>query len=98
MIYLCHNYMQRGSNMVEMVAKPRHAPSSIKRDALYEKFKTKISINPALDRALVSFQASTSVHFSNWFKYKEGFSEALVTYLLQHITTQPGILLDPFAG
>ncbi len=73
-------------------------PSSINRTALYEKFKSKIIHNSSLDRTLVSFQANKQVPFYSWFKYREGFSERLVTYLLQHLKPQPGILLDPFAG
>jgi DNA modification methylase len=69
-----------------------------KRDALYERFKSKISVNPAFDRTLVSFQANKLVPFYGWFKYKEGFAEALVTYLLQQITPKSGTLLDPFVG
>jgi hypothetical protein len=68
------------------------------RTALYERFKAKIAANPALDRALVSFQANKQVPFYNWFKYREGFSESLVRYLLQSLRPQPGVLLDPFAG
>ncbi len=68
------------------------------RDALYERMKEKIATNPALDRALVSFQGNKQLPFSSWFKYREGFSEALVRYLLQTLRPEPGILLDPFAG
>ncbi|MBD2778677.1 site-specific DNA-methyltransferase [Iningainema tapete] len=71
--------------------------SSIGRTALYEKFQSKIIHNPSLDRTLVSFQANKQAPFSAWFKYREGFSERLVTYLLQ-LKPQPGILLDPFSG
>jgi DNA modification methylase len=72
--------------------------SSTMREALYQRFKTKISMNPALDRTLVSFQANKRAPFSGWFKYREGFSETLVTYLLQHLQPQPGVLFDPFSG
>ncbi len=68
------------------------------RTALYEKFKSSITTNPALDRTLVSFQGNRDTPFSGWFKYREGFSEALVTYLLQQLKPKPGILLDPFSG
>src|SRR5690606_551694 len=33
-----------------------------------------------------------------WFKYKEGFSEALVQHLLDHLDLDEGRILDPFAG
>jgi len=68
------------------------------RDALFERFKTKICHNPALDRTLVSFQGNKQVPFYSWFKYKEGFSQQLVSYLLQNLMPQAGTLLDPFAG
>ncbi|GAC1520402.1 MAG: hypothetical protein NVS3B14_22220 [Ktedonobacteraceae bacterium] len=72
--------------------------SSTRRTALYEKFKSRITLNPILDRTLVSFQGNKHTPFSSWFKYREGFSEALVTYLLQQLKPEPGILLDPFSG
>jgi DNA modification methylase len=74
------------------------APASACRTELYEKFKSRIVHNPSLDRKLVSFQANKQVPFYSWFKYREGFSERLVAYLLQHLKPQPGLLLDPFAG
>ncbi|HEY9872976.1 MAG TPA: hypothetical protein V6D12_06055 [Candidatus Obscuribacterales bacterium] len=72
--------------------------SSLRRTALYDKFKPKIIHNPSLNRNLVSFQANQEAPFYGWFKYREGFSERLVTYLLQHLKLQPGMLLDPFSG
>jgi len=71
---------------------------SVQRDELYKKFKSKITHNPSLSRTLVSSQANKQASFSSWFKYREGFSERLVIYLLQQLKPQPGILLDPFAG
>ncbi|MFH7027406.1 MAG: site-specific DNA-methyltransferase [Heteroscytonema crispum UTEX LB 1556] len=70
---------------------------SDRRSTLYEKFKSKIIHNSCLDRTLVSFQGNKQVAFS-WFKYREGFSERLVRYLIQELKPQPGILLDPFSG
>ncbi len=72
--------------------------SSAMRTALYEKFQTRISMNPVLDRTLVSFQGNKHTPFSSWFKYREGFSEVLVSYLLKQLKPEPGILLDPFSG
>lgn len=72
--------------------------SSAMRTALHEKFQHSISMNPVLDRTLVSFQGNKHVPFSSWFKYREGFSEALVSYLLKELKPEPGILLDPFSG
>jgi len=69
------------------------------RDALYDKFRTRILHNPALDRTIVSFQANKRTPYYSWFKYKEGFSQRLVTYLLENLWKKaPGVLLDPFAG
>jgi DNA modification methylase len=82
--------------MIEATAKS--TSSTFKRDRLYEKFRTKISVNTAFDRSLVSFQANKSIPFSNWFKYKEGFSDSLVAYLLQNVPNKTGMLLDPFSG
>lgn len=73
---------------------PTHA-----RDLLHQKFSKRIKHNPALDRTLVSFQANKQEPFYSWFKYKEGFSQRLVSYLLEHLWKKPaGVLLDPFAG
>lgn len=77
---------------------PQVISSSVMRTALYEKFKSKVLHNPYLNRTLVSFQANKQAPFYGWFKYKEGFSEQLVTYLLEYLKPQPGMLLDPFAG
>ncbi len=71
--------------------------SSHERGALYSKFKSKIIHNPCLDRTLVSFQANKETQFS-WFKYREGFSEKLVKYLIETLKPKPGALLDPFSG
>ncbi len=68
------------------------------REALYGSFAATIAHNPALDRSLVSFQANKRVPIYSWFKYREGFSESLVNYLLQKLHPHPGHLLDPFAG
>jgi hypothetical protein len=77
---------------------PQMISSSAMRTALYEKFQDRISMNPVLDRTLVSFQGNKHIPFSSWFKYREGFSEALVSYLLKELKPQPGMLLDPFSG
>ncbi|MGF1672535.1 MAG: site-specific DNA-methyltransferase [Rivularia sp. (in: cyanobacteria)] len=72
--------------------------SSNERDILFKKFASKIVHNPYLDRTLVSFQGNKYAAFSSWFKYREGFSERLVTYIIENSQLQPGILLDPFSG
>lgn len=68
------------------------------RDALHKKYRTIIEVNPALSRALVSYQSNRRRPFYRWFKYKEGFSAALVEYILGHLALSEGALLDPFAG
>lgn len=73
-------------------------PTETQRAALYRRFESRISPNPALDRTLVSFQANKRAPFFGWLKYKEGFSAPLVRYVLDTQTARPGTLLDPFAG
>ena len=69
------------------------------RNELYQKYQSRIVPNPALDRTLVSFQGNKGTPFYSWFKYKEGFSQRLVAYLLEQLwQKEPGVLLDPFAG
>jgi len=64
---------------------------------LETQFVDKLVINPRLNRQLVSFQANKNKPRYRWFRYKEGFSEGLIHYILDVI--QPtGHILDPFAG
>jgi hypothetical protein len=79
---------------------PPVAPPSIEREKLYKKFESEILTNTALDRTLVSNQANKKLPFYSWFRYKEGFSEPFVEYVINHILQypQPGTLLDPFSG
>jgi len=88
------------SDTVLLDTSSRIHPPSVERDKLYKKFKSQIVTNTALDRSLVSNQANKKLPFYGWFKYKEGFSEPFVDYVISHIlkTSKPGILLDPFAG
>ena len=65
---------------------------------LDRRFEGKLVINRDLDRTLVRFQANKKQTCSRWFKYKEGFSAALVRYLLDKLGIDSGRLLDPFAG
>jgi len=66
--------------------------------ALEARFADKLRINPRLSRQLVSFQANKTKPVYRWFKYKEGFSESLVHYLLNTLGIDHGTILDPFAG
>jgi tRNA G10 N-methylase Trm11 len=66
--------------------------------ALQTRFADKLKINQRLSRQLVSFQANKTKPIYRWFKYKEGFSESLVQYLLNTLGIEQGTILDPFAG
>jgi hypothetical protein len=72
--------------------------SSSAREALLERFRDKLEINSALNRSLVSYQSNRQRPFYRWFKYKEGFSAALVEYVLGRYGAGAGVVLDPFAG
>lgn len=65
---------------------------------LEQRFSNRIVLEPALSRSLVSFQANRSRSAYRWYKYKEGFSAALVEYLLNRWQIARGRILDPFAG
>lgn len=79
------------------ISTPIAAGETRQRDALMERFADRISVNPDLSRALVSWQSNRAAPGFRWFKFKEGFSVALVRYLAGFLTN-PGLLLDPFAG
>ncbi len=68
------------------------------RKALKKKYRRKLAVNSALNRSLVSYQSNRTRPCYRWFKYKEGFSAALVEYMLDHLQLRHGTLLDPFAG
>lgn len=61
-------------------------------------FQSRLVLQPALTRTVVSFQANKSRPIYRWYKYKEAFSAALVEYLLHQYRLTAGRLLDPFAG
>jgi DNA modification methylase len=63
-----------------------------------QRWKSKLILESALSRALVSYQANKGRAVYRWFKYKEGFSAALIEYLLHRYRVSKGVLLDPFAG
>jgi DNA modification methylase len=71
------------------------------RNNLHAHYAGRLSTNPELSRALVSFQANKSAPFYRWLKYREGFSTDLVSHLLERLRfPQERVLrvLDPFAG
>jgi DNA modification methylase len=93
-------WMLEAVDLTERPSRSLDAPriSRYERDKLLDQYRARISHNPALDRTLVSFQANKQAPFYSWFKYREGFSEQLVSYLLRRLHPEPRTLLDPFAG
>jgi DNA modification methylase len=65
---------------------------------LQEHFSGKLTVQPALTRTLVSFQANKTRPVYRWYKYKEAFSASLVEYFLEKYKISDGTILDPFAG
>ena len=59
--------------------------------------KSRLIINKYLDRKLVSFQANKTAPIYRLFKYKEGFSAAIVEYFIDYLKVDSAIL-DPFSG
>jgi DNA modification methylase len=80
----------------------QEAPSIVIRDdarrQLFHKYRDRIEPNGVLSRSLVSYQSNKGRPYYRWFKYKEGFSAALVEYLLHQAGVSATRLLDPFAG
>ena len=66
------------------------------RQALYERFESRIHVSPILTRQLVSYQGNKNTPGLRWLKYKEGFSSRLVQLLLDE--AQATRVLDPFSG
>ena len=69
---------------------------SVERTRLHSRFASRLQVNPDLSRQLVSYQGNRDVPGLRWFKYKEGFSQALVKRFLNTQTIKK--FLDPFAG
>lgn len=65
---------------------------------LEKRYVVNLEIDPKLTRRLVSFQANKGEEGYRWFKFKEGFSSALVKYYLNKLKIGQGEILDPFAG
>jgi len=71
--------------------------------ALVEHYRDKITVDSALTRRIVSFQANKNRRCYRWYKYKEAFSAELVERLLRQYCAEGGRarygkILDPFAG
>src|SRR3989338_5552806 len=65
---------------------------------LENRFRDKLVVNNDLKRTLVSFQANKKIPGYRWYKFKEGYSSALVDYVLNKLEVKTGKILDPFAG
>ncbi len=65
---------------------------------LEKRFADKLHLDDQINRMMVSFQANRVEPQFRWFKYREGFSKKLVSYLLDSCEVTPKKLLDPFAG
>lgn len=66
---------------------------------LKEKYDSVLSIDTALNRKIVSFQANKTIPGYRWYKYKEGFSVSLLNHYFSKFGIKPGkTVLDPFAG
>jgi DNA modification methylase len=68
------------------------------RQLLFSRLADRLETAYNLSRKVVSFQANKDEPIYRWFKYKEGFSSALVKYFLTEYSPKTGKLLDPFAG
>ena len=67
-------------------------------DDIEEKYSRLFLLSPQFDRKLVSFQANKNSPVYRLFKYKEGFSAALVAHFIDHLDIGEGPVLDPFGG
>lgn len=65
---------------------------------LEKRFQNKLIVNRDLKRTLVSFQANKKTPGYRWYKFKEGYSSALVDYALDKLDIKTGKVLDPFVG
>ncbi len=73
-----------------------HGGETAARQALNDRFTDRVAFDPEFSRRTVSYQGNRQVPGLRWMKYKEGFSQALVDYLLDEY--EPDRVLDPFAG
>ncbi len=65
---------------------------------LENRFRDKLVVNKDLKRTLVSFQANKKTPYYRWYKFKEGYSSALVDYTFNKLNIKKGKIIDPFAG
>ena len=79
-----------------LAAAPPPQRHSEARNALYERFASRIQVGEHLNRKLVSYQGNKRAPGLRWLKYKEGYSAGLVRGLLQQASAVN--VLDPFSG
>lgn len=87
-----------GLEIVEGISSVNFVESTSERRKLFDYFTDKLETAFHLNRQVVSFQANKNEPIYRWFKYKEGFSSALVKHFLSEYSPKPGRVLDPFAG
>ena len=84
---------------MELNTSQEYKRALLENSNLESKYKEVLEVNHELDRKLVSFQGNKSEPIFRWFSYREGFSKALVEYILDKVAPKEGgVLLDPFAG
>lgn len=72
------------------------ALSEVKR--LEDQYIDLMKYNSDLSRAEVTFKEGKHSAVHRWFKYREGYSERIVTYYIEKYNVKHGVCLDPFAG
>ena len=77
------------------VASPHGASVSL-RQALQDRYHSRMSVGAGLTRSLVSYQGNKTEPGLRWMKYKEGFTRKLVEAFVGE--SAPESVLDPFAG
>lgn len=82
-------------NLLTHVTSP-HGASVSHRQALQDRYQSRISVGAGLTRSLVSYQGNKDEPGLRWMKYKEGFTRKLVEAFVYE--SSPESVLDPFAG
>ena len=76
---------------------------SSSNDNIYELYEKKFNViypdsTNATYSSLLNFSDEAGKPFQRWYRYKEGFSIALVKHLIKEYSTGKGMILDPFSG
>jgi DNA modification methylase len=69
-----------------------------RRLALLKRYRRSIRVDPRLDRGLVGARGNRNASGFRWLRYKEAFSAALASAMIERFTVPGGVVLDPFAG